>query len=644
MDDRAQDARLDRLVTFALPLLLAWSFLLRAWMATPELTAARFWDERFGLENIHSLLTTGKLRPANAYHPSLSYLPQAALLAASEALHRATGNEAFGVLQGAKGFTPTAYLLCRLLQAVYGTLSLYLTFRLGQRLFSARVGLAGALLLAVVGWHIRQSVIFKPDILLVLTSLIAFLWSLDAAERPAWRGYLRAGGGIGLALASKYNAGPIALPLVVAAWAHGGWRDWRRWAWLALAALAAVAVFLIFNPYVVLDPRLYVKDFGETLSDYAAKGSRRRATHGTVAWHGLQSLLSESFHGPVVGSLALLGTASLAIAAVRGPRGEDSGPPPAQRIGRAMALSYVLGYALLYSLSTTNLSPHNWLMVTPFTALFAAWAASRLWRWLTARWPTLARPGVAAAVTAAVVALLILPANLFAYRTVVPTTWVQAQRYLTRSLQPLSGRIIYHERAERRLQFRSARRQKAIGREAARLDQVPPGALDRADAELFRSDRLSSGFYQRRVAAVGPRQVVRFEPAPFRTRGPSVTALVHPWQEVNRPLPLTLALAGSASGQMTGALPAGVAPGELVSLEVFLPRAWRKIGIGPLVLDGKPLALASPDANRQRLFTERFFVVEPGARLILQPRRPGGPGEGEIRIWLHRWQRPARRG
>jgi dolichyl-phosphate-mannose--protein O-mannosyl transferase len=173
----------ERWVRWALAALLVWSFALRAWAAGFDLTAERFWDERYGFQNIEALLATGSPRPANGFHPSLSYLPQAALLAASEGLYQATGREAFRVRLGNGLFTPTAYLLARLLQALFGTLSLLLTYLIGRRLFSAKVGLGAALLLSVVPWHIRQSVIFKPDILLVLTTLLAFWWSLEAAGR-----------------------------------------------------------------------------------------------------------------------------------------------------------------------------------------------------------------------------------------------------------------------------------------------------------------------------------------------------------------------------------------------------------------------------------------------------------------------------
>src|SRR5436309_3873613 len=102
----------DRLIRVFLPLLLVWSFLLRAWMATPELTARRFPDEVFGRDNVRALLVDGQLRPEVTAYPSLSYLPQAALLALSEGLHRVTGQAVFRVFDpGPKAdLSATGYL------------------------------------------------------------------------------------------------------------------------------------------------------------------------------------------------------------------------------------------------------------------------------------------------------------------------------------------------------------------------------------------------------------------------------------------------------------------------------------------------------------------------------------------------------
>lgn len=641
MESSSPKSRADRLVRVCLPLLLAWSFLLRAWVATPDLTARRFTDEVFGRENIYGLLVKGQLQPVGTFYPSLSYLPQAALLGLSEGLHRATGQDVFRVFGGKEDFSPTGYLLCRLLQAVFGTLSLYLTFLIGKRLFSAPVGLGGALVLSVVEWHIRQSAIFKPDILLLLTSLLAFYWSLKAAEKPGWRQYALAGLGIGLALSSKYNAAPLAIPLIVATLARGLGRDRRPWAWLVLAGVTAAAVFLLLNPYVLIAPDVYVTDFRKTLRHYARKGIMRQGSHGSMPLHAVQTLLSESFHGLVVGTLSLLGVAGLAVAVIRRPRGADA-DAEMKRIGRAMALAYVVGYVLLYSFATTYPSPHNWLVLTPYTSLCAVWVVAVGWRWLAARWPVLARPGVMAAAAAPAVLLLAFSGLWVAYHHALPETWDAAQRHLAGSLQPLRGRFAYYEEGMGRLVVKS-RDGKVFAAATQRLDQVPPGLLDRADAELFPEDRLAGAggdFYRRRLAAGAPEGVARIRPLLFRLWGPPLVIWAHPWRQVGRPIDLDLHPPGSPHPQRPAILLPRLAPQELGSLEFVLPEAWEGKGVRSVFLGGEPLELARFKGAQQVVFTTRFDAMEASAPLRVRLERPAfAGGEEEVRARLYRWQR-----
>lgn len=622
-----------------LPLLLVWAFLLRAWVATPELTSRRFPDESYGRDNLRALLLHGQIRPDNTFYPSLSYLPQAALLAASEGLHRATGAKAFGVFGARGSLSATGYLLCRLLQAVFGTLSLYLTFRIGRRLFSPGVGLGGALLLSVVEWHIRQSAIFKPDILLILTCLLAFLWSLDAAERQELRRYLLAGAGIGLALASKYNAAPMALPLCVAALAGGSWRNWRRWAWLALAGVTAASVFVLLNPFVVVDPGFYVNDFQGTIRHYQDMGVVNQGSHATLPLHALQTLLSASYHGLVVGALGLAGAVGLVIATVRRPRSSEPGSA-LQRLGRGMALTYVAGYTLLYSLATTYPSPHNWLPLTPFIALFAAWTVFRVWEWLAAHWPVLARSDVKSLAAAAMIVPLVLSAQRIAYSHVVRDTWTAAKDYLAGNLEPAADRLFYYEQGEARLVLRYGQN-KAMAVGVERLDQVPPSTLDRADAELFPSDRRAGkegDFYRRRVAALAPQQVVHIPAELFRHRGPALDLLVHPWRSAGDPLPVTLEHQGAAPRRLTGHLPP-LAPDELGSLQVVLPEKWRWRALRSVSLGDQELSLANLGRAPEAVATERFDAAAARAPLLLTLRYPISPAAGEIQVWLRRWQR-----
>lgn len=622
-------------LSIALFALLAWSLALRVWLGTPNPTSTRFYDERYGVTNGHALLVKGTIRPANGCHPGMSYLPQTALLAVSEGLHRLTGDKVFAPYE-AHRMTPTGYLICRFLQAVFGAASIYLTYRIGRQVFSARVGLLAAFLLAVVPWHLRQSAIYKPDIQLVAATLFAFDRSLAAAARQTWRSYLAAGAAIGLALASKFNAGPIAFPLMFVALSGGGWRDRRAWGRLVLAGAVSLAVFLLCTPYVLIDWSIYEKDLSRTMRDYEQKGQRLGGSHFYVLWHGLQSLFSWSFHGPVIAAAALLAVVLLLVRAAR--KREGSGTPQ-ERLGPVMIAIYVFGYALSYSIATLNPSKHNWLPLTPFTALAAAWLFAGLWQWIAARLPLLRRPAVVGAVLTVLALVLMSPVNGYTYRNTVPSTHELARRYL-RTRLPTQGRTVFYEHGDRGEEM-------ALGRAGVflqatrRLDELPPARLDLADAVLFEAGRLEgegAGFY-RNLTEAG-RETLRFEPAPFRARGPGLLLVVRPWRQVGEPAPLPAMPADERRGRLEARLPDSVRPGEVLSLELVLPARWRLNSLRQIQVHGQKVEWDNGGAlrGRRRIVSRRFQVADPADPIVFVLSRSLPSGRA-FAVHFRRWER-----
>jgi len=60
------------------------SFAVRTWDASFGLYAGRHFDERFTFKNVSAILKHGEFKPRHAFYLSLSYLPQTAVLAASD--------------------------------------------------------------------------------------------------------------------------------------------------------------------------------------------------------------------------------------------------------------------------------------------------------------------------------------------------------------------------------------------------------------------------------------------------------------------------------------------------------------------------------------------------------------------------------
>jgi hypothetical protein len=652
-----------------LALLLVWAGGLRVWLAVPGLDRQRFWDERYGVENVCSLLLDGQLRPANGFHPGLSYLPHAALLAASAGLHRLSGSAVFAVFAGGDDLSPTGYFLCRLLQALAATLSLYLTYQIGRRLESPAAGLIAALLLAAVPWHLRQSVIFKPDILLVAATLAAFAASLAAAEQPSRRGFVMAGAAAGLALATKFNAGPVVIPLAVAALAGGGWRSRQRWGDLLLAGIAAVAVFLLLTPFMVLQPGLYAWSLGTTIRDYSVKGVEHGSSHWTILAGAPRVLLSEAFHGPLIGALGLAGLALAPIAAARAPAGSPAASR-ARRLGPLMMAAYVAGYALLYALSTTNPSDHNWLPVTPFLALGAAWVLVRGWAWIAPRlrgwqrwqrwqrwlhWLHWLRLTLGAAALAAAAVYLVAPADAYVYDTWVPTTQEAARDYLRERLRPLGWRVVVREEDSEARWYGDP----AIVLEVKDFAEMQPEELDRADAEIFHADRLAGpqgALYRSRLEARGA-EVARIEARPFIARGRAVVVVVHRWLDQGEPEELALSAQGggggpsgpSGSNRLTAEVPAAAArpsrAGAAASMEIWLPPGANPEALQDVLLGGNPLTpvFVRREAGSPRFVTERFAVPAGGSRVTLVLGR-AFPADSGVGIQLQRWCAPRQAG
>ncbi len=518
-----------------LGILLLWAFGLRAWNTTPDLTSTRFWDERYGLQNIELLLRDGEWRPAHGLHPGLSYLPHALVLKGSDLLHQATDIESFAVLRPKSGFTPTAYLLCRLLQALFGTLSLWLVYAIGTRLASNRLGLLAAFLLAVVPWHIRQSVIYKADMVLVLALVLAFYLSLRAIERPTFAAYAATGAAIGLAMASKFNGGPAAIPITLGTLLSSH-RSKRTFVWLVAAGAVSVAVFLLFNPYVLLEPDIYRRSMSRTVRVYARKGASKGVDSPLdLVPRTLETLTSPSFHGLFVGIAALVGLGVLTYLSVRCLK--------RSRIALywLMALSFVLSYSVLYAVSTPNPSAHNWLPLTPFLALAAAWSLLALWSILGELLPARQRGLVGTAAALTLVLSLGWSANVYTYKSTVPSTGNTALELLRQRLRQPPGRQVLSEfdfKIPRMQEYRKAR---LALQQVESLQLLPGRDLDRFDAEVFPGSRLADPeqgqFYRDRMERLPEGRVHVIRPHPFKAWGPEIVVLVHPLREEAEPQP-----------------------------------------------------------------------------------------------------------
>lgn len=157
----------------------------------------------------------------------------------------------------------SVYTLARAAAAVLGVIALWLTYVAGARLLGRGVGLLAAAIEAVAFLPVYYAHLALNDVPTLAPLTLSLVGSAGILRNGRRRECLLAGGGLGLACATKYTAGIVLLPLaaaVAARYLHEGRepRAGRRALGnLALAGAIAIVAFLVANPYAVLDYRSF---------------------------------------------------------------------------------------------------------------------------------------------------------------------------------------------------------------------------------------------------------------------------------------------------------------------------------------------------------------------------------------------------
>ena len=520
--------------------------------------------------------------------------------------------------------TAAGYWWCRLLCVVFGTLSIYWLFRVGRCSFGVHTGIAAAALLAMVPWHVRQSTVFKPDILMLLLVLVSCEAAQRVAASPTLRRHLAAGAAVGLAAAAKYNGAASALCLVAATLLAARGAPLRL-ARLAAAGAVTMATFALLNLPLLLQPWLLREDFGLTLTDYTNKATVAGESALTVPGRVIADLFSDRYHGWPVGLLAVVGLLAWGWFALRatGRRREEL----------AILLSFPIGYVAIYVQLTAHPAEHNWLPVVPFTALAAASALALAGRGLVRRRRAAER--LAPLASAALVVGSLAVAGGYVYTAAVPTTWARAEQHLLAALPGLlvDRLVVYEPGEEAWLRLRRQPSNQAavvttsdLGEDRRRIEQT-------ADALLLR-------VAESRFAYVPPRhRGMLIEPSLLRSHGPTLRLVVHPWRCTVARSELT------TSGSGLYAVPDPRPSGGWVSFRIVTAPEVEPSAVRGARFAGRPLRLfaGGRELGGHRLLSERVPVPDPPGpwrlrlfgpavetirlveRSVWEP--PGGPGE-----------------
>ncbi len=256
---------------------------------------------------------------------------------------------------------PALYYLGRLITALLGIGSVALLY-FALRPEGRRLAMLSALLFALMALHAVNSHYATVDVPATFWLVLAFAFALRGARSPKPLPGLLAGLAVGLAAATKYNAGLFLLPVIVAP-LLGSPRTWR-FSWLGTTVAGAAAGFVLGCPY------FWTPDFLRGLL-FETQHMRQGGTFAFVqAGNGWTYHL---LHGlPVaVGFPFLLALALGIYAAYRR-------STPALRLSLLWIVLYLLVIGFAKEWFIRYLVP-----ITPFLAVIAA--SGLLWLWQAPR-------------------------------------------------------------------------------------------------------------------------------------------------------------------------------------------------------------------------------------------------------------------
>ena len=276
----------------------------------------------------------------------------------------------------------------RALMALADLFSVYLIFLLGRRLYGRWGGLLAAAFSAFTVLQIQLAHFFAVDPISTTFTLLALYGALLLYERQSIGAAVVTGLGIGLAVASKFSALPVAFaPLLAGFLATLHWKTYRptnerrvtraavqnRMIGLAMLALGlSFLVFAVTSPFVLLDFgnfwQAVIDEQGKMVSGAADFPFTRQYRNTTAYVYFIQQQLRWGM-GWALGLLALAGTGWVGLKTIRG----KAHP------GELIALAWIVLYFGPTGLFLAKFMRYM-IPVVPLFTLFGAGLVIAIWR------------------------------------------------------------------------------------------------------------------------------------------------------------------------------------------------------------------------------------------------------------------------
>jgi len=173
----------------------------------------------------------------------------------------------FGIFPNVESFAlqyvrdPSCFhLLGRFFESFFGLGVIFLTYIIGKRIFSSKIGLLAALIVAILTEFVNKGHFAKGDMAAIFLGLCFFLLCVEILEKGDRKYYIAAGAVFGLAISTKYY---IAILGIVLPLAHLLSDRRKQWGLLALSLAVIPLFFVIGTPYSVLDNAGFLSAFSD---------------------------------------------------------------------------------------------------------------------------------------------------------------------------------------------------------------------------------------------------------------------------------------------------------------------------------------------------------------------------------------------
>jgi hypothetical protein len=282
----------------------------------------------------------------------------------------------------------------------------------------ARAGLAAALLLGLSPTLVEVGHLNLADVPTALWSACVAYGVVLLMERETVRRYVLTGAAAGLAAASKYPAGVVAVA-IAAAWLRGVVGRRRLGAGLLWAALAAIAAFVLAMPSILRWPEVaFVGGEGHPDVFFGVRLYGKAHWHGVVRESNALYYLRELAHAFGWPALVLGGAGVLTL-------------PRELRRRLLWLLAFPLAHlALLLAMAIAV--RRNLMPTLPFLALPLGCGLAGLFAWCAERW----RRPIAVAVVASALLLPTAATAVLLVRHSRPTTRDAAAAWMRSHLPP----------------------------------------------------------------------------------------------------------------------------------------------------------------------------------------------------------------